>query len=235
MCGPTCNCLQCLNLPVHEGVRQDAIRAITDRNPNAFQSKFRPDMSSLEAVHKLGCKCRKSACLKKYCECFNMGARCTDKCICIGCQNRAGVGRTFEEPSSSALTAASHLNLLMSQAQLGQLSNPPGSRPPSAPPLGLSSISPSNRSQGGKAKKRRTSAAPANDYGADFDSVSLRGSRHEEDDTEDMLRAAEDLALLKAGPVTKVSTTGPDEPAPGGGQPPGTTSGSCYCCICYDE
>jgi hypothetical protein len=181
MCGTTCNCLQCLNLPIHDNIRQDAIRAITDRNPNAFQSKFRPD--SGEAVHKIGCKCRKSACLKKYCECFNMGARCTEKCICVGCQNHNGVGRPFgdDRVGPGGPLMSSH----------------PYMRPPSAPPMGMAP-SPSHRGGGGGkqgAKKRKTDAYRPMGY------PGQRGPRQDVDDDTDMLQAAEDLALLKAGPM----------------------------------
>jgi hypothetical protein len=33
------------------------------------------------------CNCKKTRCLKKYCECFAGGNKCGDKCKCTGCQN----------------------------------------------------------------------------------------------------------------------------------------------------
>jgi hypothetical protein len=35
----------------------------------------------------IGCTCSKSNCNKKYCECFKIGKKCSNKCRCINCMN----------------------------------------------------------------------------------------------------------------------------------------------------
>lgn len=47
---------------------------------------------------KGGCNCKKSLCLKSYCDCYSLGGFCSPDCGCIGCQNTAD---NFEEVKMS--------------------------------------------------------------------------------------------------------------------------------------
>jgi hypothetical protein len=47
-----------------------------------------------------GCSCSKSRCIKKYCECYTQGIKCTRKCVCVDCKNfieESGEGRNRAE------------------------------------------------------------------------------------------------------------------------------------------
>ena len=85
-----CNCVSCCNNLEHEETRQRAIRLCLDRNPNAFHPKIGQNThqgGDGERKHTKGCCCKRSGCLKNYCECYEAKILCSDRCKCIGCKN----------------------------------------------------------------------------------------------------------------------------------------------------
>ncbi|KAI9907817.1 hypothetical protein PsorP6_016231 [Peronosclerospora sorghi] len=83
LCDHRCNCEGCKNQAETRTEREGAVAAILERNPLAFQ----PKVASGSSQHLRGCNCRKSGCMKNYCECHQAGVTCTSRCACHQCRN----------------------------------------------------------------------------------------------------------------------------------------------------
>ena len=73
-CGEDCACVGCSNDEAHQKAIDRARELIRVKNGNG-------------KAGSAGCHCRKTQCIKKYCECFNAGLPCGDKCRCEDCSN----------------------------------------------------------------------------------------------------------------------------------------------------
>jgi len=66
-----CNCKNCQNKPPK----------------NSSSNRHSPQASAKPKSDLITCTCTKSACNKKYCECFKNGAKCNVLCRCVACEN----------------------------------------------------------------------------------------------------------------------------------------------------
>ncbi|EAR89157.2 tesmin TSO1-like CXC domain protein (macronuclear) [Tetrahymena thermophila SB210] len=115
-CGAECNCCECSNTVANKEARNKIVEGLLEKNPFAFNVKDieieEPSQLSLKAQKKLaskkGCNCRRSGCLKKYCQCYQDGLQCGEHCKCNGCEN-------CEKPAKKLFLAEQNSLSLQSQ------------------------------------------------------------------------------------------------------------------------
>lgn len=79
----SCFCEECRN-KTDNIERSNAINAIITKDPFAFSKNSQTEGNVIGEK----CNCKRSGCIKKYCDCFRLGLKCGEECGCVGCHNR---------------------------------------------------------------------------------------------------------------------------------------------------
>lgn len=101
-CSEGCRCQTCCNTIQHEDLRTKAIEEMKRKDSDAFEQK------------NSTCNCKKSKCLKKYCDCFQAGVMCGESCKCKDCENYKGSQKLIDRRTKIKDTKGAELAMTAS-------------------------------------------------------------------------------------------------------------------------
>lgn len=110
-CDDQCNCCDCHNTVQKEEVRNYALSLIAEKKPEILEGNKLKQQKSSKIVRGKGCNCKKSACQKKYCECYNAAGGCGPHCKCEGCKNPYGQTDSNDTESPISMDIAQELGI----------------------------------------------------------------------------------------------------------------------------
>ncbi|CAD8112632.1 unnamed protein product [Paramecium sonneborni] len=83
-CTQECKCSDCFN----DGWHQDEVIKAVEQIKIKEQRASHHDLDSFDTRQVWGCKCKKTKCVKGYCECYIRNKKCSSHCQCSDCQNK---------------------------------------------------------------------------------------------------------------------------------------------------
>ncbi|XP_062204499.1 protein tesmin/TSO1-like CXC 6 [Phragmites australis] len=90
-CTESCGCEPCLNKPIQGAPRSAPVLPMKlIQTPEAGQDSAEQLIRCPMDLVRRKCTCKKSGCLKKYCDCYQGGAGCSINCKCDDCRNPYG-------------------------------------------------------------------------------------------------------------------------------------------------